>query len=140
MTWTEKLGIDEYVDLKSLIFGSAIATALVIMGTKGGPYEWAYPFASIGFLYVGYKAMNWKLAAILGAIAAIPIVILISYGGFGPVETSQKFIIMAAVVIIVGIFVSLVGYRVKTDREKAKVEYDKKQQIGKNKNKNKKEK
>ena len=34
MSWTEKLGIDEYVDLKSLIFGSAIATALVIMGTR----------------------------------------------------------------------------------------------------------
>ena len=140
MTWTERLGITKYIDLKSLIFGSAIATSLVILGLRGGPYEYAFPFASIGFLYVGYKAINWKMAAVLGAISAIPITLLIYYGGFGTVKNMQTFIIMVAVVLLVGLFVSLVGFRVKRDREKAKVEYDKQKGKNKNKKKNKKEK
>ena len=138
MTWTEKLGIDKHVDLKSLIFGSAIATTFVIIGMRGGQFEYAYPLTSIGFLYVGYKSNNRKMAALLGAIAAIPIAILAQYGGFGTVPDAQGLIMIAAIVMIVGLFVSVVGHRVKTDREKAKVEYEKQQKKGKNKkNKNK---
>lgn len=140
MTLTERLGIGKYVDLKSLIFGSAIATTLVIIGSRGGSYEWAYPFSSIGLLYVGYKSKNIKMGAILGAIAAIPLMILGYYGGFGEVPSSSGFILMAVILALVGAFVGFVGAYAKQNREKAKIEYEKKQKIGKNKKKNKKEK
>lgn len=141
MTWTEKLGISKYVDLKSLIFGSAISTTCVIFGMQGGQFEWAYPLVSIGFIYVGYKAINMKMSVVLGALAAIPIVILATdYDGFGPLNDTQTLVLTVASIFIVGIFISAVGYYLKREREKAKVEYEKKQQIGKNKKKNKNEK
>ena len=127
--------IKEGMDLKSLIIGSAIATILVIIGLNGGQLEYAYPFASIGFLYVGYNVANWKISVISGAVSTIPIILLVYFGKFGAIENIQTLILMIFVVLIVGIFVSLIGTFVKRDREKSKLAYEKKQQIGKNKKK-----
>lgn len=138
MTLTERLGIDELVDLKSLIIGTAIAATFAIVGMRGGIYEYAYPFSSIGFLYVGYKAINMKMAVLLGMLSASPLIYL-AYENeiFGPIPTEQTFYIMVISIILVGIFVSSVGYYTKINREKAKKQYAEKQKISKNKKKNK---
>jgi uncharacterized Tic20 family protein len=44
---------------------------------------------------------------------------------------------LTAMILLIGAFVGFVGAWTKRSREKAMVEYEKKQQIGKNKNKKK---
>lgn len=122
------------IDWKSLIVGAAIAAALVIIGSWG--YDFAYPFSAIGLLYVGYKGKNMKYGTVLGAVAAIPMAILASYGAFGEMAESIE-IYMMIIILLVGAFIGFVGALAHRDREKAKIEYEKKQQIGKNKNKKK---
>lgn len=120
------------VDFKSLVIGAAITAACVIIGSWGGMYEFAYPFAAIGLVYVGYKGKTLKRGTILGAIASTPTMILAVQGYFGPIPENWA-VPAILLILLVGAFIGFVGALAKRDRDKAKVEYEKKQQIGKNK-------
>lgn len=124
------------VDFKSIIIGAAITAACVIIGSWKGIYEYAYPFAAIGLIYVGYKAKTLKRGAFLGAFASTPTIILALQGYLGVIPDKSKWIMVIAI-LLVGALIGFVGAWAKRDRDKAKLEYEKKQKIGKNKNKKK---
>ena len=127
------------IDIKALVIGAAITAACVIIGSWGGMYEFAYPFAAIGLIYVGYKGKTLKRGTILGAIASTPTMILAVQGYFGAIP-EQWAVVAILLVLLVGAFIGFVGAWAKRDRDKAREEYDKKQKIGKNKTKKRKEK
>lgn len=128
------------IDIKSLIIGIIISVVCIVIGHMF--FDWAYPFAAAGLLYVGYKSENIKSGVILGAVSAIPIMVFALYGYLGEFtgffSTTLGMIALAAIVLIVGAFVGFIGAWAKKDRLKARKEYEKKQKIGKNKKKNKK--
>ena len=125
------------IDWRSLIFGAAISSAIVILASHG--YDWLYLFSSVGLLYVGYKAKNVKYGAILGAVAATPMIILAYRGAFGELSsfylTDVGINVLAILFLVIGALVGAVGAWGKTKREQAKIEYEKQQKKGKNKNK-----
>ncbi len=125
------------VDFKALVIGSAISAGLIIIASKG--LDWLMLFSSVGLLYVGYTAKNIKYGAILGAIASTPIIYLALTGTFGEYSgfflTELGAISVVILILLVGAFIGFVGAWAKRSREKAKVEYEKKQNIGKNKKK-----
>lgn len=127
------------VDFKALVIGAAISAGLTIIASRG--LEWLMLFSSVGLLYVGYTAKDIKYGAILGAIAATPIVYLALTGTFGEFSgfflTDFGAISVVIIILLIGAFIGFVGAWAKRSREKAKVEYEKKQKIGKNKNKKK---
>ncbi|SDA51094.1 hypothetical protein [Methanobrevibacter millerae] len=131
--------MDLYHDInwKSLIIGAAITAGTIIIAAHG--YEWLFLFSAIGLLYVGYEAKNIKYGIVLGAIASTPIVYLALDGTLGAFSgffaTEIGVICFVIIILLVGAFVSFVGAWAKRSREKAKVEYEKKQKIGKNKKK-----
>ena len=120
-----------------MIIGAAITAGLIIIAAHG--YEWLFLFSAIGLLYVGYEAKNIKYGIVLGAIASTPIVYLTFDGTLGTFSgffaTEIGVICFVTIILLVGAFVSFVGAWVRRSREKAKVEYEKKQKIGKNKKK-----
>lgn len=131
--------MDLYHDInwKSLIIGAAITAGLIIIAAHG--YEWLFLFSAIGLLYVGYEAKDIIYGIILGAIAATPIVYLAFDGTLGTFTgfftTELGAICLVIIILLVGAFVGFVGAWAKKSRQKAKVEYEKKQKIGKNKKK-----
>lgn len=113
------------INWKSLAIGAAISATIVIIASKG--YDFLYLFSAIGLIYVGYKAKNMKMGAILGAIAAIPLAILTYYGGFGVIKDSNILISSIISVLIVGAVIGFVGALANRDRKKAKKkDYEKK--------------
>ena len=64
--------MNKFVDfnMKSLVFGAAIAAAFIIFGWQF--WDWFYPFSAIGLLYAGYGQNDLKMGAIIGAIASTP--------------------------------------------------------------------
>lgn len=128
------------VDFKALVFGAAIAAAFIIFGYQY--WDWFYPFSAIGLLYAGYAQKNIKYATVIGAIAATPIIVLTFQGYLGTFDgffvTETGVMAVAVMILIVGAFVGLVGGWAKQNRLKALEQYEKQQNIGKKKNKNKK--
>lgn len=128
------------INLKALIFGAAIAAAFIIFGWMY--WDWFYPFSAMGLLYAGYGQKDLKIGTILGALASTPIVILFLEGYFGQPSgffaTENGIIAVVVLILIVGAFVGFVGAWTKRSRMKALEEYEKKQNIGKTKKKNKK--
>ena len=128
------------VDFKALVFGAAIAGAFILFGWQIS--DWLYPFASIGLLYAGYAQKNITYATIIGAIASTPIIVLAFQGYMGTFEgfflTQNGMLALTVLILVVGAFVGFVGAWTKRSRVKAMEDYEKKQQIGKNKKKNKK--
>lgn len=128
------------IDVKALVFGAAIAAAFILFGWQIN--DWLYPFSAIGLLYAGYAQDSIKKGTIIGALASTPIIVLTFQGYMGQFDgffvTETGILTVAAVILIVGAFVGLVGAWAKRDRMRALEEYEKKQQIGKNKKKNKK--
>ena len=127
-----------YINFKALVFGAAIAAAFVIFGYQY--WDWFYPFSAIGLLYAGYGQRNIKLGAIMGAFASTPIIILTLQGYMGTFEegfftTETGIMAVTLLILITGAFVGFVGAWAKRNREKALEEYEKKQNIGKKKNK-----
>ena len=127
------------IDFKSLVIGAALSAGLVIIASNG--YDWLMLMSSVGLLYVGYKAKDWKYGAILGAVASTPIVYLAFIGTLGEFSgffsTQVGTLSLVIIILLIGAFIGFVGAWVKRSREKAKVDYEKKQNIGKNKNKKK---
>ena len=125
------------IDWKSLIIGAAISAAIVIFASNGR--DWLYPLSAVGLIYVGYKAKNLIYGAALGAFASTPLVYLAFNGNFGEFTgffTSEiGTLILVIIILLIGAFIGFVGALAKRDRVKAKEEYEKKQKIGKNKNK-----
>lgn len=128
------------INIKALVFGAAIAAGFILFGFQFN--EWLYPFAAIGLLYAGYGQENITMGTIMGALASTPIIILFLDGYLGQPTgffvTENGILTIAAVIIIVGAIVGFTGAWAKRNREKAKIEYEKQQKIGKNKNKKKK--
>ena len=125
------------VDIKSVVFGAAIAATCFIIGMNG--YDFAYLFASVGLLYTGYNAKNLKMGAALGAFASTPLMVLSLDQRFVGVLDGKTQIIIVVLIFFVGALIGFVGAWAKRDRVKAKEEYEK-QKPGKNKNKKKKSK
>ena len=127
------------LNCKALIFGAAIAGAFILFGYQ--IWDWFYPFSAIGLLYAGYGQPDLKLGTFCGAFASTPIVVLTFQGYMGQFEgfflTQNGILALTALILLIGALVGFVGAWTKRSREKALVEYEKKQQIGKNKNKNK---
>ena len=127
------------IDFKSLVIGAAISAGIVIIASQG--YDWLLLMSSVGLLYVGYKAKNVKYGAILGAIASTPIVYLTFIGTLGEFSgyfsTQVGTISVVILILLIGALIGFVGALMKRSREKAKIDYEKKQKIGKNKNKKK---
>ena len=127
------------IDFKSLVIGAAISAGIVIIASQG--YDWLMLMSSVGLLYVGYKAKNVKYGAILGAIASTPIVYLTCIGTLGEFSgyfsTQVGTISVVILILLIGALIGFVGALMKRSREKAKIDYEKKQKIGKNKNKKK---
>ena len=128
------------INLKALIFGAAIAAAFIIFGWMY--WDWFYPFSAMGLLYAGYGQKDLKMGTILGALASTPIIILFLDGYFGQPSgffiTENGIIAVTVLILLVGAFVGFVGAWTKKSRMKALEEYEKKQNIGKTKKKNKK--
>ncbi|MBE6508984.1 MAG: hypothetical protein E7Z77_06155 [Methanobrevibacter sp.] len=128
------------VDIKALIFGAAIAAAFILFGYQY--WDWFYPFSAIGLLYAGYAQKNIKIGTLAGAFASTPIVALTLQGYMGTFQegfftTENGILTVTTIILITGAFVGLVGAWAKMNRVKALEEYEKKQNIGKNKKKNK---
>lgn len=128
------------VDIKALIFGAAIAAAFILFGYQYN--DWLYPFSAIGLLYAGYAQKNIKIGTLAGAFASTPIVVLTLQGYMGTFQegfftTENGIITVTLIILLTGAFVGLVGAWAKMNRVKALEEYEKKQNIGKNKKKNK---
>lgn len=130
------------INIKALVFGAAIAAAFIIFGWQF--WDWFYPFSAIGLLYAGYGQDSIKKGTIMGAFASTPIIVLTFQGYLGSFDgfflTENGILSVVAIILLVGAFVGLVGAWAKRDRMKALAEYEKQQKIGKNKNKNKKNK
>lgn len=130
------------INMKALVFGAAIAAAFIIFGYLY--WDWLYPFSAIGLLYTGYAQKDIITGTILGAFASTPIVALTFQGYLGHFSgffvTETGMLTVTLIILLVGAFVGFVGAWAKRSREKAKEEYEKKQKIGKNKNKKKNEK
>jgi hypothetical protein len=128
------------IDFKSLIIGAALSAGIVIIASQG--YDWLMLMSSVGLLYVGYKAKDLKYGAILGAVASTPIVYLAFIGTLGEFSgfysTQVGTISLVILILLIGALIGFVGAWAKRSREKAKIDYEKKQNIGKNKKKNKK--
>lgn len=128
------------LNMKALVFGAAIAAGFVIFGFQYN--EWLYPFSAIGLLYAGYGQGNIKMGTLMGALASTPIILLFLQGYLGQPSgffiTENGILAVAGLIVVVGAIVGFVGAWAKTSREKAKIEYEKQQKIGKNKKKNKK--
>ena len=112
------------LNMKALVFGAAIAAGFILLGFQYN--DWLYPFS----------------AMLMGALASTPIAILFLEGYFGQPSgffiTENGIMAVVALIVIVGAIVGLVGAWAKVSREKAKIEYEKQQNIGKNKKKKKK--
>ena len=130
------------IDWKSFIIGAAITAGIVIFASNNEGLDWLMYFASIGLLYVGWTAKNIKYGAVLGALAAIPLIYLAlvmeTFGNEPFYSTTTGIITVIVVFLIFGALIGVVGAWAKSSREKAKIEYEKQQKIGKNKNKKKK--
>ena len=128
------------LNMKALVFGAAIAAGCILLGFQYN--DWLYPFSAIGLLYAGYGQGNIKMGTLMGALASTPIAILFLGGYFG--QPSGFFVsetgiyAVVGLIILVGAMVGFVGAWTKRSREKAMIEYEKQQKIGKNKNKKKK--
>lgn len=133
--------MNKFTDLnfKALVFGAAIAGAFILFGYQF--WDWFYPFSAIGLLYAGYGQNNWKQGTLCGAIASTPIIVLTFQGYMGQFDgfflTQNGILALTALILIIGAFVGFVGAWTKRSRLKALEEYEKKQNIGKNKNKKK---
>lgn len=127
------------INIKALIFGAAIAAAFIIFGFRY--WDWFYPFSAIGLLYAGYGQKNLTMGTILGALASTPMMILYLDGYFGQPSgfflTENGILAVVLLILIIGAFVGFVGALAKRNRAKALEEYEKKQNIGKTKKKNK---
>lgn len=127
------------INVKALIFGAAIAAAFILFGYQIN--DWLYPFSAIGLLYTGYGQDSIKKGTVLGALAATPIVVLTLQGYMGQFDgfflTETGILSLTVLILLVGAFIGLVGAWAKRDRVRALEEYEKKQNIGKNKNKKK---
>ncbi|WP_407376652.1 hypothetical protein [Methanobrevibacter sp.] len=128
------------IDVKGLVFGAAIAGAFIIFGYQYN--DWLYPFAAIGLLYAGYTQPSIKLGALIGALAATPIVVLTLQGymgtfkeGFFTTETGVLTVVI--IILLIGAFVGLVGAYTKRSRVKALEQYEQQQKKGKKNKKNK---
>ena len=128
------------LNMKALVFGAAIAAGFILLGFQYN--DWLYPFSAMGLLYAGYGQGNIKMGTLMGALASTPIAILFLEGYFGQPSgffiTENGIMAVVALIVIVGAIVGLVGAWAKVSREKAKIEYEKQQNIGKNKKKKKK--
>ena len=131
------MSLKDDIDWRSLIIGAAISAACVILASQG--LEWLYLFTAVGLIYVGYNGKNIIYGTVLGAIASLPIVFLAFRGDLGQFTgfftTTAGSIALTIIILLVGAFVGFVGAWAKRDRVKAKEEYEKRQKIGKNKNK-----
>ena len=127
------------LDMKALVFGTAIAAGFILLGFQYN--DWSYPFSAIGLLYAGYGQGNIKMGTLMGALASTLIAILYLEGYFGQPTgfflTENGILAVVALIIIVGAALGFVGAWTKRNRQKAMEEYEKKQKIGKNKNKKK---
>lgn len=125
------------VNYKALVFGAAIAAAFIIFGWMY--WDWLYPVSAIGLLYAGYAQKNIKYATIIGAIASTPIIVLTFQGYLGSFDgfflTETGIMTVALLILFVGAFIGFVGGWAKRDRMRALEQYEKKQNIGKNKKK-----
>ena len=130
------------INFKALIFGAAIAAAFILFGYQ--IWDWLYPVSAIGLLYTGYGQIDLKTGAFAGGFASTPILVLTLQGYMGQFDgfflTQNGILALAVLIIAVGAFVGFVGAWVKRSRLKALEQYEKKQNIGKNKNKKKNEK
>ena len=128
------------INIKALIFGAAIAAAFIIFGFMY--WDWFYPFSAIGLLYAGYGQKDLKMGTILGALASTPIIVLTFQGYMGQFSgfflTENGVMALTVLILVVGAFVGFVGAWTKKSRLRAMEQYEKKQNIGKNKTKKKK--
>ena len=127
------------INIKALIFGAAIAAAFIIFGFRY--WDWFYPFSAIGLLYAGYGQNDLKKGTFAGAFASTPIIVLTFQGYMGQFDgfflTEDGMMALTILILAVGAFVGFVGAWTKRSRVKALEDYEKKQNIGKNKNKKK---
>ncbi|AMD16957.1 hypothetical protein TL18_02310 [Methanobrevibacter sp. YE315] len=126
------------INIKALIFGAAIAAAFILFGYQY--WDWFYPFSAIGLLYAGYGQKNVITGTVMGALASTPIVVLTLQGYLGTFEegfftTETGVMTVMIIILVIGAFVGFVGAWTKRNRVKAMEEYEKKQNIGKKKNK-----
>ena len=134
--------MNKFTDLnfKALVFGAAIAGAFILFGYQ--IWDWLYPFSAMGLLYAGYGQNNIKQGTLCGTIASTPIIVLTFQGYMGSFDgfflTENGMLALTVLILVVGAFVGFVGAWTKRSRAKALEEYEKKQNIGKNKKKNKK--
>lgn len=128
------------LNFKALVFGAAIAGAFILFGYQF--WDWFYPFSAMGLLYAGYGQDDLKSGVFCGAFASTPIIALTFQGYMGTFEgfflTQNGMLALTVLILVVGAFVGFVGAWTKRSRVKAMEDYEKKQQIGKNKKKNKK--
>ena len=128
------------LNMKALIFGAAIAAGFILLGFQFN--DWLYPFSAMGLLYAGYGQGSIKMGTLMGALASTPIAVLFLEGYFGQPSgffvTETGIYAVVGLIIVVGALVGFVGAWAKRSREKAKIEYEKKQKIGKTKKKKKK--
>lgn len=128
-------------NFKALVFGAAIAGAFILFGWQF-KFDWFYPVSAIGLLYAGYGQADIKSGTLSGLVASTPIVVLTLQGYMGSFDgfflTQNGIMALTVLILVVGAFVGFVGAWAKRSRVKALEEYEKKQNIGKNKKKNKK--
>ena len=125
------------IDLKSLIIGAVIFLFFPVVAYNKG-LDLFTMFAAIGPLYIGYRAKTNIKAAILGFIAAIPLLYAATMGALGPVgagvTTVNQFnsVLIGICVFILGLgaVFSILGAYLYRSRARARVEYEAKKPEG----------
>ena len=115
------------INVKSLVFGAAIAAAFILFGYQYN--DWLYPFSAIGLIYAGYGQNDLKMGTLMGLFASTPIVVLTLQGYMGSFDgfflTETGIMTVTLIILIVGAVVGFVGAWTKRSRVKALEQYEK---------------
>lgn len=118
------------IDFKSLVIGAIIFLFFPVLAYKQH-LEALTVFASLGPLYIGYKAETKVKGLILGVIASIPLLYAALVGALGPlasqgtvVSPNISIIVTILCVLGIGALIGLFGAHLYQTRANAKAEYE----------------
>lgn len=117
------------IDFKSLVIGAVIFLFFPILAYKQH-IDVITVFASLGPLYIGYKAEEKIKGLILGLISSIPLLYAALVGALGPLASTgtiisynMSIIITCLCVLGIGALIGLFGAYLYQKRAIAKTEY-----------------
>lgn len=124
------------INFKSLIIGAVIFLFFPVLAYRQH-LDAITVFASLGPIYIGYKAEEKIKGLILGLIASIPLLYVALIGALGPlaspgtnVSHNTAIIVTSLCVLGIGALIGLFGAHLYQRRSRVKAEYEAKKPAG----------